>query len=61
MNNTLGLKKQRQLEQTDELKRSFKATTNLATGIMRERVTVQHELHKISNNKAKLEELKVLK
>lgn len=45
--NTLGMTRQRQLQQTNEVKRSFKATTDLAHGLTKERVTVQHELLKI--------------
>jgi hypothetical protein len=52
MNNTLGMTKQRQLDQTEEVKRSFKATTGLALGLTRKRVTVQHELLKIAQSKS---------
>ena len=62
MNASLGLTRQRQLDQSEEVKRSFKATTSLAAGIMKERVTVQNEFQKISGDKAKFnEELKSLK
>jgi len=34
--------------QTNDLHRSFKATTNLANGLTKERTSIQHELLKIS-------------
>lgn len=40
MNNSLGMTRQRQLAQTEEIKRSFKATTNLANALDRERRTM---------------------
>lgn len=51
MNRTLGSTKQRQLSQTEEVKRSFKATTSLALGLTKERVTIQNELMKIAQSK----------
>jgi hypothetical protein len=44
---SLGMTRQRQLDQTEEVKRNFKATTSLAMGLTKERITVQHELLKI--------------
>lgn len=52
----LGLTKQRQLNQTEEIKRSFKATTDLAKGLTKQRITVQHEMHKVDTGKSQLEE-----
>ena len=52
----LGLTKQRQLNQTEEIKRNFKATTDLSKALTKERITVQHELLKLDNGKSQLEE-----
>jgi len=56
--NSMSMTRQRQLEQTEEVKRSFKATTSLALGLTKERITVQHELLKIDGGKGQLEEFK---
>ena len=39
--------------------RSFKATTALAQGLTRERVTIQNELQKIGQTKSLLEEMRI--
>lgn len=59
--NTLGLTRQRQLDQTEEVKRSFKATTSLALGLTKQRVSVKHEMLQIDHGHGQLEELKILK
>ena len=36
--------KQKQMVHTSDLMRSFKATTNLAQGLTKERIHIQHDL-----------------
>lgn len=45
------LPKQKQLSHTSDMMRSFKATTNLAQALTKERVHIQHDLQKISHGK----------
>jgi hypothetical protein len=44
--------KQKQVSPSSELLRSFKATTNLANGLTKERVHIQNEFQKISAGKS---------
>jgi len=44
MNASFQGTKQRQIPQSTDLARSFKTTTNLASGLTKERVTIQNEL-----------------
>lgn len=69
--NTTSFSKQKQVIHNSELMRSFKATTDLSKALKKDRVTVQHELQKISagrpravtnpTGKDQLEELKKIK
>lgn len=44
--------KQKQVSPSSDLLRSFKATTNLANGLTKERVHIQNEFQKISAGKS---------
>lgn len=46
MNST---QKQKQTMHSNDLMRSFKATTNLAQSLTKDRVKIQHDLQKISH------------
>ena len=43
------MKKQKQITQTNDLARSFKATSKVAMGLTRERIKIQHDLLKIGD------------
>ena len=59
MNTTFQSQKQKQIPNSPDLARSFKTTTALASGLTRDRVTIQNELQKIGQTKSLLEEMRV--
>lgn len=51
--------KQKQIPESNELRRSFKTTSNVAHGLTKPRATIQNELQKIGQTKSLLEEMRV--